>query len=409
MSSVETARQRYERRVRWLAGLGHRGSTTANEREAAEYLRGELSASGIEAALVPFAGHDTLAWVLLLPVAAAALGAALTWLTPWAGLVLGPAALATLILEQGTRADLLCRLLPRRPSQNAEARIPADGVPTRRIVLMGHYDSQRTGRIFDPQIAGRMEPVMARCPGPLKSPMFMPQLAMALQSLAALWALLSPGSIVASSVLGFTLLVYAVTAALLVQWGRSPYGPGASDNASGAAAVLALGERWRASTPGDGEPRPEGVELLLLLTGGEEAGLRGATEWIRAQRDDLRRVPTLFINIDTLGYGTPRFVGREQSIAGWPGVYPDAVLEVCHEAAERLGLADAGPHTLPLPTDALPFLVRGFPGVTVISFERHGLIPHYHQQSDTADNMDFDVAWRAVELGWAILQGLARR
>jgi hypothetical protein len=400
----ETERQRYERRVRWLAGLGHRGSTTENEREAAEYLQAELSTAGIEAALIPFTGHPTLAWLLLLPVAVAALGAALTWVTPWAGLLLGPAALATLILEQGTRADLLCRLLPQGASQNVEARIPAEGVPVRRIVVLGHYDTQRTGRIFNPRLARIMEPLMARSPGPLKSPIFMPQLAMVLQSVAALWALLSPGSSAASVILGFTLTVHVVTAALLIQWGVSPYGPGASDNASGAAAVLALGERWRAS-----ESRPEGVELVLLCTGCEEANLRGATEWIKARGDELRHVPTLFINIDTLGYGTPRFTGCEHSITGWPAFYPPAVLEVCHEAAEQQGLVDAGPHTLPLPTDGLPLLARRLPGATVISFERHGLIPHYHQQGDTADNMDFDVAWRAVELGWGILEGLARR
>lgn len=397
----ETARERLERRVQDLCAPGHRGSATAAERGAAGYLASELRGMGLEPELQPFHGLTTAAWRLLLPVLAAALGLALLWLSPWITVGLGALALASLFVEQTSRGKLLCRLLPRRPSQNVAARVPARGQAVRRVVVLGHYDTQRTGWIFREGIVQRMGPLMDRCPGLMKSPLFLPQLAMLTQLVAGVVAVVRPGSALVDVALVAGAVVYGITIALLLQWSWSPYGPGAADNATGTAAVLTLGERWLEL----GDERPEGVELTLLLTGSEETGLLGAEAWAEAHGAEL---PTRFLNLDTLGHGRPRFAGREHSITGWPIFYPPEALLVCQEAAERLQLLDAGPKNLPLPSDALALLVRGIPGASLICFGDRMQMPNYHQQADTPDRVDFDVTWRGVELGWEVLLGLAR-
>jgi len=401
MDRDDEARGLFERRVRELCAPGHRGSASEGERRAAGYLVDELRALGLEAGLEPFAGPATHAWLLLLPVLTAALGLALLWVTPWAAILLGLLALVSLMLEGTTRAELLGRLVPRRPSQNVVARVPARGEPLRRLVVLAHYDTQRTGWIFNEGIVHHVAPLMDRSPGPLKSPLFLPQLAMLMQVVAGIVALVRPDSAVVDVALVVGAVVYGITLALLLQWAFSPYGPGAADNASGTAAVLALVERWLAL----GEERPEDVELVALLTGCEETGLVGATAWVKAHADEL---PLTFLNLDTLGHGRPRFVGREHSISGWPAFYPPQALLACHEAADRLDLVNAGPHSLPLPTDAMAFLTRDIPGASVLCFEEGGRFPDYHQQSDTPERMDLAVAWRGVELGWEVLRGLAR-
>jgi hypothetical protein len=77
------------------------------------------------------------------------------------------------------------------------------------------------------------------------------------------------------------------------------------------------------------------------------------------------------------------------------------------DAAAELDLPDAGPHTLPVATDGLAFALRGIPGVTLTSFCDDGHMPNYHQLGDTAENMDFDVAWDGVRLGWGLLRRLS--
>ncbi len=91
--------------------------------------------------------------------------------------------------------------------------------------------------------------------------------------------------------------------------------PGAADNATGAAAVLTLGEAW-CRRPHDG------VELVLLLPGCEEPGMLGSAAWADRHREELSELPTFFLNIDNLGVGPVRFFGAEIPLLGWPVAYP---------------------------------------------------------------------------------------
>jgi hypothetical protein len=198
------------------------------------------------------------------------------------------------------------------------------------------------------------------------------------------------------------LLAYAVLTVILVQWSFGRPVPGAADNASGVAAVLALTEAWLAG------PRPaDDVELVVLLTGCEECSLLGAAAWADRHRAELRSRPTVFLNIDGVGMGPPRFLGAEVPAAGLPLRAPDWVLEQCAAVAAEQGLSDAGPHALPGPTDTLAFLARGLPGVTIVGFRNGYVLPHYHTMQDTSTNMDFDEALAGVRFAQAVLWRLA--
>ena len=396
------ARRRYQQRVRALEAFGHRGSASANEARAADFFLRELTALGLDPAREPFFGCGSLGVRLLLHVVVAAIGAALLWHAPWLTVLLGIAALLSFVLEHTTRFALLGSVLLRRTSQNVVTRIPArGGQATRRIVVLGHYDTQRTGWIWREALLRRMTPVLTRSPGMMKSPLFLVLFAMCLQPLVGAAALVWPG-VGWVSVLGSAILiVYFVSGCLLAQWAVGPYVPGACDNAGGSAAVISLAEAWL-------EDPIDGVELVVLLTGCEETGLLGAAAWADAHSDELRELPTTFLNLDSLGYGRPRFLGREHSLAAIPVRYPARTVELCAALASRRGMVDAGPHVLPVATDGLAFLQRGVPGASILSFEDGGHMPNYHQLSDTSDRMNFDVAWECVEFGWELLRTFGR-
>lgn len=147
--------------------------------------------------------------------------------------------------------------------------------------------------------------------------------------------------------------------------------------------------------------------MVLLFTGSEETGLLGAAAWAKRHREELRAVPTLFLNLDGLGMGSPRFLGCEVPLAGLPAAYPAPLLRLCRQVAQEMGLADAGPHTPFGFTDGLAFLARGIPGVTVIGSGDQGQLANYHQLTDTPERMDFRAAWQGVQFAGRLQRRLA--
>src|SRR6266508_1039493 len=82
----------------------------------------------------------------------------------------------------------------------------------------------------------------------------------------------------------------------MVDIGRRPAVPGANDNLSGVAALAALARALR--------DRPlEGLRVLLVSAGAEEALQEGIRGFARAHFPRLPRGSTWFVNLDTIGSG----------------------------------------------------------------------------------------------------------
>jgi hypothetical protein len=353
---------------------------------------------GLEATAEEFYGSRSWGARLLLHVAVAALGACLLWRAPLATVLLGLIALLSLELEGTTRFLLLSRPFMRSLSRNVVARIPSASPPRLRILLCGHYDSQKGGWIWTVRkpfaaLAGRLPPA-------LQPPFWPLRIALYAQVLAGIGAFRGGAHPIVTVVGVLVLASHAVHGILLGNWATGRDLPGAADNASGTAAALTLGEAWTRNPV-------DGVEALLLLTGCEETGLLGASAWLDRHAAELRDVPTFFLNLDSFGFGPPRFLGWEVPALGRPLPNPKWVVRMAARVAAERGLEDAGPHAVPGPTDGLAFLARGIPGVTVASFLEGKVFPHYHEPGDTVENMDMDAAWAAVEFADALMQRLA--
>lgn len=395
-------RLNYQRRVAALVAFGHRGSGTKQERLAAEYLAGELRALGLMPQIQPFMGSHSLGGQLLAYILLAATGVCFISWMPLLTSILGVAALFSLLFEQRTRGPFLGRWVTGAPSQNVWTSMPATtGAPRLRIIVCGHYDTQRTGWFWN-GVSERFLRLMGSLPAFLMSPLLPLTLAMigqVIMGIAALAGVPRGPLLIAAALL---LIVYLISGLLIGQWAGGPYVPGAADNASGAAAVLSLGAQWI------DDPVPN-VELVLLLPGCEETGMIGAAVWINSQLPKLDPLPTVFLNLDGLGFGAPRFLGAwEIAAAGPPVAYPADLAALCGRVALAQGIQDAGPRTFPGPTDALAFLVRRIPGVTIYGSPDGKRLPNYHQPSDTCQTMDFDAAWRGVEFAFEVLRSIAK-
>ncbi|HXE53847.1 MAG TPA: M20/M25/M40 family metallo-hydrolase [Tepidisphaeraceae bacterium] len=388
----------FERHVRELEALGHRGSASALEHRAAEYLAGELRSLGLGPTIEPFRGARSLPSRHLVHVIVAAIGAAVIGWSPVATIVLATAALISLVAEQTTLVVWLSRPVVRFKSQNVWVRIRPSGEAKRRIVLSAHYDTQHCGWVW--KINRYLAPLGFRSPMLLKPPMQQVAFLFFAGIILGAAAVVARHSMVIGALAVLLLVGYAVMVLLFVQWALGRSVPGATDNASGVAAVFELARQWMNSPPADD------VELVVLLTGCEESGMLGAAAWIDSHRDELRHLPTVYLNIDGIGFGPPRFLGTEVPIVGLPIASRAFIVDLCNQAAGELGLTDAGPHAIPT-TDGLAFLERGVPGVTIVGFQGDGVLPHYHTMQDTLANMDLAAAAAGVEFARAVLLRLA--
>jgi hypothetical protein len=378
--------------VQHLAGqIGGRGSCTPVERRAAEYAAAEMRRLGaVEVSLEPFRAVPSTYWPFVLAFGAALLGTVLAWLVEgrW-GLVtaalLNGLGAAGMLAETDLAGDWMRRLLPHRESQNAVGRILPVGEVRRQAVLCTHLDSHRTPifyssrawlRAFGPVVGGAL-------------------VTMALAAVAyTLGALMGWDWVRWLGLLAGVAQLFVLT--LCLHADRTPYSPGANDNASGAGVVLALA-RCLAQQP------LAHTEVWLAFTGCEEVGARGMAAFLDAHAAELGN-DAFYLILDQVGIGRQGYLTAD-GLVRKHATHPEA-LDLARrvraalqeiEVAERVGIAY---------TDALAATKRGLVALTLVALPRRGeeAEAHWHQMSDTADQVDPDSLADACAFAWRVLR-----
>ncbi len=400
--SVSAVDQRHAQRalehIRYLTEtIGPRPSTREGERRAAEYAAEVWRRAGLEPRLESFmSGRSTyrpyavafgagLTGALIHALSRSRLGAALA-----AGL--NAAGAWAFAREAELQDHWARRLLPRGPSQNVVAIIPPTGEARRRVVLYGHLDTHRTPIFYS-------HPLWLRAFSSLVGASFA---GLVLQAIGYGWAALSrrdppkPLSLAATGLqlFGLTMTLHA---------DRTPWTPGANDNASGAASVLALGERL-ADAP------LRHTEVWVVANGCEELGAYGIRALLDAHAPELRDAD--LIALDMVGIGAPTLLLREGLLL--PSRPDPQLLSLAREvAAQHPGLI-GGEHEGGAYTDTGMVSRRGFRGLTIDSQIPPGhpsaaAMGHWHQLSDTIDKIEPACLARTHAFVWALLREVDER
>lgn len=155
---------------------------------------------------------------------------------------------------------------------------------------------------------------------------------------------------------------------------------GANDNLTGClVAMSVLRELARE------DRRLQHTEVCCLITGGEEEGLRGATAFAKAHKEEFQDVETIFIALDTL-----REISQLKAYTrGINGTQKNSpyVADLLRAAAKGCGveLGDAGVY--PGATDAEAFSREGL-AACGLGGVNHIPQTYYHTRHDTCDNID---------------------
>lgn len=290
------------------------------------------------------------------------------------GAGLAVASLASLELDVSGRSRWLARFLPAGEGTNVVARVPAAGAPERTVVFVAHHDAQRTGLFW-------------RLPR-AKSPFALPwQIALAAIAL---------GSLIGSRLLRLMGGVASAASTLLaLDIARSRVVPGANDNASGVAALVAL-------TAAFARDPLERTDVVAIFSDCEEVGLGGIAAWLDAHGAELQPASTLVVSLDTLGSGEPAVVSRDGAVTA---VFSSDTQDWADRGALRAAVPPPRRVDLIASTDAIVAHHAGLRALSLVSVDADGTLGrHYHQPSDTPDNVDHE----SVEHCTRLAAGVAR-
>lgn len=159
---------------------------------------------------------------------------------------------------------------------------------------------------------------------------------------------------------------------------------GANDNLSGCYMGIALLKALK-----DEGIEFDNTELGVVLTGSEEAGLRGAKAWCEAHKDEFSDVPTFIYSYDTIH--DPKFLMvNYRDLNGTVKADKDAS-DLFMEAADELNIQCRKGMVPPLggATDSAAFAQAGMRAAGITGLN-HKLESYYHTRRDSYDNMNLD-------------------
>jgi hypothetical protein len=291
-------------------------------------------------------------------------------------------ALGTLVsyeLDYTARSQWLRRPLPAAEGTSVVARLPARDERLKTLVLVAHHDAAHCGLIWRPG-ALALNRWIARRTG--STPSYTTPAYLALAAIASGRKTLR---LAGGAVLGLGI-------ALALEAACSETAPGANDNATGVAAVLELVRDLAVE-------RPAGLEVQIVIPGGEEVGVAGMLAWAKEGGQRLDSASTLVLGLDALGGGDPVVVARES----WTARYRGQDLDLIDDAADAAALSRPARVGFALNTDPMVARHLGLPAISVLSM-RDGAMGRFHQPDDTVENVDWEFVERCMRLARALIE-----
>jgi Zn-dependent M28 family amino/carboxypeptidase len=368
------------------------------EREAAEWIAARLGRIGVEARVEEESFQEGFASQLAgISAAAAASGlAAIPRPTRLLG-AFGGAVAGALIADDISNGPRLFRRFAgsERPTWNVVAEIgPADAERT--LVLLAHHDAARTGRIFSQ--AGQ------RAFGELA-----PGIVERLDTSLPVWwpAIAGPALVAVGGATGRRGLaalggaMSAVTTALLGDVARGDVVPGANDNLSAVAALVAVAEQLR------DEPI-DGLRVVLASCGAEEVLQGGIHGFAQRHLTEMDRERTWVLNLDSVGSPELALLEGEGELV-MEDFFDRGFRDLIVRVADRDGIPIRRGMRSRASTDTVIPSRMKFPTACLISLDEYKAISNYHWPTDTPENLSYPTIACAADLALAVARELAPR
>ena len=203
-------------------------------------------------------------------------------------------------------------------------------------------------------------------------------------------------------ILGYVALgTLPIFVGMYFMWNEKQVVDGANDNLTGCYMGIAILKALK-----EQGIELENTEVGVILTGSEEAGLRGAKAWAKAHKNEYKDVETYIFAYDTIHEG--RFLGANyKDLNGFVPADKTAT-DMFMDAAKELDIK-CSLTTVPLgATDSAAFNQGGFKAVGITAMD-HNLQDYYHTRRDTYDNLDVQGLADCFEVSVQVLENFENK
>jgi len=373
-----------------------RAAGSEGERRAADWIAERLSAAGAPARVEEASYRGDFAGVIgALAAAGAAAGAAATTRRGRRIGALAGAVVAGLIADDISNGARPFRRLvrPERTTWNVVAEA-GDPDAERTVVVLAHHDAAQTAFIFDPRFQERL---IDRLPGIVER----------IDTSLPLWWPVLAGPLLATvgglsgrrAVAGAGAALSAGAAATMAEIQRGPTVPGANDNLTAVAVLVALAEALAADPV-------SGLRVQLVSVGAEEVlqgGIYGYCERHLAHRDRER---TFLLNVETVGGPSLALLEGEGCVV-MEDYFDRPFRDLIGRVAEREGIPLRRGMRSRTSTDSVIPSRMGIPTATVVAIDRYKALSNYHRMTDTPESLCWPTVACAADLAEAVVRELA--
>lgn len=357
--------------------VGPRPAGSEQEHEAQKLMAAELDGACDKVEIEPFDVHPGafLGWILtdgIMMIAAIVL-----FFFGMSAIALALCALSLIfaIVEFLLYKKLLDPFFPKKTSHNVVAVRKPKGEVKRRIIFSGHADSANEWRFTYYGGSKLLVPIIG-----------LSFVGILLGLVLGIWAVAAGHAFSAADSGTLNVMRYVFLAwipilftALFFENKKRPV-MGANDDLTGCFISMAVVKYMQQH-----DIRFENTEVWVVLTGSEEAGLRGAKAFCKAHKNELSDVETVFVGLDTIrDYDFAAVYSRD--LTGT--VKNDAgACALVKEAAKQTGLDLPYKSVFFGATDAAAVTQAGMKAVSVAAMDP-APAKYYHTRLDTADNLD---------------------
>lgn len=292
----------------------------------------------------------------------------ITWL-PWVSIALIIIGLVICVLEFGIYKKAVDFLFPKKTGHNVTAIKKCSGEVKRRVFFNGHPDAAWEWPVNYALGGVGFEGHALICFAGAFYLMIISAI-----SLATGTVLRIPGLI------GFIFVPFWI--GLYFMWNKNRVVDGANDNLSGCYMGISILKALK-----DEGINLENTEVGVILSGSEEAGLRGAKAWCEQHKGEFDDVPTFIFSYDTI-HDPKYLMANYRDLNGTVKADKD-VSDLFMEACKELNIGCRKGMVPPMggATDSAAFAQAGFRATGVTGLN-HKLESYYHTRRDTYDNMN---------------------